>query len=58
MITDLARLYNNDIKYGGGLYNILDSKLYVFRDLYEKVGLLLPLYYRAFSIMLKDEASK
>ena len=37
---------------------MLDSKLHMFRDLCEKVGLLLPLYHRAFSIMLKDEASK
>ena len=58
MITDLARLYNNDMKYGGGLYDMLDSKLHVFRDLCEKVGLPPHLYHRAFSIMLKDEASK
>jgi hypothetical protein len=58
LITDLMKIYNNnDKKYSGELYDILDVKLQVFYNCYNKVGLPEAQYHNAFSVMLKDEAS-
>ena len=41
LLTDLMKVYNNnDKKYGGELYDILDIKLQVFYDCCNKVKLL------------------
>jgi hypothetical protein len=48
---------NDDKKYGGEEYDILDVKLQVFYDCCSKIGLPDTQYYSAFSIMLKGRAS-
>jgi hypothetical protein len=55
---DLFKLYqNDDKKYTGELYDILDIKLRAFYDCCKKVGLQEDQYYDAFSAMLKGNAS-
>jgi hypothetical protein len=50
----MMKIYtNNDKKYKGKEYNILDIKLQVFFDYYIKVGLANTQFYLAFSIILK-----
>jgi hypothetical protein len=48
------KTYNNNDKYGGELYDIIDVKLQVFYDCYNKVGLPEDQFQKAFSVMLKD----
>ena len=48
---------NDDRKYRGEEYDILDVKLQVFYDYYNKIGLLDTQYCNAFLIMLKERAS-
>ena len=38
-LTDLIKLYNDDNKFGGELYDILDAKLKIFRDLCKKTSI-------------------
>jgi len=59
LLTDLMKIYNDDDdkKYGGEEYDILDVKLQVFYDCCSKIGLPDTQYYSAFSIMLKGRAS-
>jgi len=48
---------NDDKKYGGDEYDILDVKLQVFYDCCSKIGLPEAQYHLAYSIMLKGRAS-
>ena len=48
---------NDDRKYNGEEYNILDIKLQVFYDYCFKIRLLDTQYYSVFLIMLKEQAS-
>jgi hypothetical protein len=48
---------NNDKKYKGEEYNILDIKLQIFYNCCSKIGLLKAQYYYAYSAMLKGRAS-
>jgi hypothetical protein len=58
LLADLMKIYNNDDKkYGGEEYDILDIKLQVFYDCCTKVGLPDNQFHLAFSIMLKGRAS-
>ena len=58
LLTDLMKIYNNNNKkYGGKLYDILDIKLQVFYNCYNKVRLPKDQYHNAFLVMLKDCAS-
>jgi len=58
LLTDLMKIYSNDDKkYGGEEYDILDAKLQVFYDCCSKIGLLETQYHHAYSIMLKGRAS-
>ena len=58
LLADLMKIYNNDDKkYGGEEYDILDIKLQVFYDCCTKVGLPDDQFHLAFSIMLKGRAS-
>jgi hypothetical protein len=50
------KTYNNNDKYGGELYDIIDIKLQVFYDCCNKVGLPEEQFQKAFSVMLKDYA--
>jgi hypothetical protein len=59
MLTDLAKIYsNNEEKFGGELYDILDSKVQIFVDYCEKAGVPPHLYHKAYSVMLKDRAKQ
>jgi len=52
------KIYNNDEKkFTGEMYDILDTKLRVFYDCCAKVGLPDTQYYNAFSVMLKGRAA-
>jgi hypothetical protein len=55
---DLMKTYNdNNKKYNGELYDILDVKLQIFYDYYNKIRLPEDQYQNAFLLMLKDYAS-
>jgi hypothetical protein len=59
VLTDLSKLYcDNSKKFGGDLYDILDAKIKIFRDLCNKAGVLPNLYHDAYSTMLKDRAEQ
>jgi hypothetical protein len=52
------KIYNNDEKkFTGEMYDILNIKLRVFYNCYVKVGLPNTQYHNAFSIMLKGRAA-
>jgi hypothetical protein len=55
-ITDLAKLYNDNMRYDGEMY-ILNMKLAIFYDCCRKVGLTSDQYHNAYSVMLKGRAS-
>lgn len=58
-LVDLMKIYNNDEhKYGGEVYEVLEYKLRIFYDYCRKVGLLEENYIDAFSIILKGRASE
>ncbi|KAI1003158.1 hypothetical protein K3495_g5047 [Podosphaera aphanis] len=56
-VTNLFELYYDDNKkYGGELYDSLDTKLKIFQDYCTKVGIHETQYHHAFSTMLKGRA--
>ncbi|EAQ83592.1 hypothetical protein CHGG_09996 [Chaetomium globosum CBS 148.51] len=55
-LADLAKLYSDDMKYGGGDYDILDTKMAIFRDLCNRIQIPRWQASDAFPIMLKDRA--
>ncbi|TAQ84457.1 hypothetical protein B7494_g7204, partial [Chlorociboria aeruginascens] len=59
LLTDLMEVYNNDDKkYGGEEYDILERKLQIFYDYCFKIGLQPDQYQIAFSTMLKGRAEE
>jgi hypothetical protein len=53
------KVYHNDNKkYSGELFDILNNKLFFFYDIYIKLGLERYQYYYAFFIILKDQATE
>ncbi|KAI0997263.1 hypothetical protein K3495_g10924 [Podosphaera aphanis] len=57
VLMDLGKLYGDPKnKFGGGFYDVLDSKLRIFYDMCDKVGVPLDMYSVAYSSMLKDKA--
>jgi hypothetical protein len=56
MLTDFANLYNNDLKFEGNYYNVLNTKLRVFYDLCDKAGIGPEYYHAAYNTMLKGKA--
>jgi hypothetical protein len=56
MLTDFAKFYNNDLKFGGDYYDVLDIKLWVFYNLYDKAGIGPGYYHAAYNTMLKSKA--
>jgi hypothetical protein len=56
MLTDFAKLYNNDLKFGGNYYDMLDTKLRVFYDLYDKAGIGPEYYHAAYNTIFKGKA--
>jgi hypothetical protein len=58
LLTDLMKIYNDDDKkYGGEEYDILDIKLQIFYDCCSKIGLSETQHHHAYSAMLKGRAS-
>jgi hypothetical protein len=57
LLTDLAKLYTDEKRYGGELYDVLDSKLRIFQDSCRKVGITKAQCADAFSIMLRGRAA-
>ena len=58
MLTELAKLYSDqEKKFGGELYDVLNSKLRIFYNCCQKVGIESNQYHNAYSIMLKGRAS-
>jgi hypothetical protein len=55
MLTNFAKFYNNDLKFEGNYYDVLDTKLRVFYDLYNKAGIGPRYYHVAYNIMLKGK---
>jgi hypothetical protein len=59
MVEAITRQYSNtDDKYGGGLYDDLNTKLVRFHDICEKIGIQEHQFHIAFSLMLKGKAEK
>jgi hypothetical protein len=59
LLTDLMKVYSqDDRKYGGDQYDVLDVRLQVFYDCCTKIGLGQDQYHLAFSIMLKGRAAE
>ncbi len=57
-LTNLTKLYySDDSKYRGEMYDVLNTKLQIFYDYYNKAGIRQQHYYYAFSIILKGRAS-
>ncbi|EAQ83635.1 hypothetical protein CHGG_10039 [Chaetomium globosum CBS 148.51] len=55
-LADLAEMYNDDMKYGGGDYDVLDVKIAIFRDACNRIGVPRWQASDAFPTMLKDRA--
>jgi hypothetical protein len=55
----LIKIYSceEDNKYGGKMYDVLDTKLQIFYDYYNKASIRAQQYYFAYSAMLKGRAS-
>ena len=57
-LTDLMKIYNHDDKkFGGEMYDTLQTKLQIFYDCCNKVGLQRSDYENAYSVMLKGRAA-
>jgi hypothetical protein len=52
----LKKTYNNDNKYGGELYDIIDVKLQIFYKCCNTIRLPEDQFYKAFLVMLKGYA--
>jgi len=57
-IIDLEKVYNEEKKFGGSLYDVLDSKLKVFYDNCARISLDQGLYNVALPTMLKGRAAE
>lgn len=58
MLTELAKLYSDsEKKFGGEIYDILNTKLRIFYDYCQKIGIGADQYASAYSIMLKGRAA-
>jgi hypothetical protein len=57
MLTDLAKLYvDDDLKFGGEFYDVLDQKIKVYKSFYQMAGISAKGYHETYSIMLKSKA--
>jgi hypothetical protein len=56
MLTNLTKFYNSDdLEFGDDFYNVLDAKLKIFYNLYNKAGIGPEYYHSTYSIMLKGK---
>ena len=49
-------MYNNELKFSGNLYDVLNIKLNIFYNLYKKTSITKDKYTTAFSTMLRGKA--
>lgn len=56
-LANLTKLVTEEMKFGGEIYDIFNTKLRIFDDCCRKIDLPLAQYHEAFSIMLKGKAS-
>ncbi|TVY52701.1 hypothetical protein LCER1_G008680 [Lachnellula cervina] len=56
-MTDLGKLYNDKLRYGGGRYDMINIKLTIFYENCKTANFPTHLYHRAFPYMLKDDAA-
>jgi hypothetical protein len=52
LLVELAKLYSNEMKYTGEIYNILNVKLQIFYNCCRKIGIPKDQLHEAFSVML------
>lgn len=57
LLTELTKLYSDDKRFGGEIYDVLENKLRIFYDCCQKIGIGDDQYANAFSVMLKGRAS-
>src|SRR6266567_2284750 len=58
LLIELTKLYSDqEKKFSGELYNVLNLKLYIFYNYCQKVGIEFNQYYNAYSVILKGQAS-
>jgi transposase InsO family protein len=56
-LENLTKMYtDNEMKYGGEMFDVLDQKLMIFQDCAERIGILQPYFAPALPIMLKGSA--
>ncbi|KAB5511370.1 hypothetical protein GE09DRAFT_724945 [Coniochaeta sp. 2T2.1] len=55
-VTDLQKIYEDDVKYSGGLYHVMTTKLKIFRDYCNRLSIPQSAYAKCFPAMLKDAA--
>ena len=53
LLVKLAKLYNDEMKFTGEIYDILDVKLQIFYNCSRKVRILKDQLYEAFAVMLR-----
>jgi hypothetical protein len=57
MLIDLAKLYvDDDLKFGGEFYDVLDQKIKIYKSFCRMAGIPARGYHEAYSIMLKGKA--
>jgi len=56
LLVELVKLYSNEMKYTGEIYDILDVKLQIFYDCCRKIGIPKDQLHEAFSVMLRGRA--
>jgi hypothetical protein len=56
MLTNLNKLYTNELKFGGEFYDVLNAKLKVFYELCYKAGVIPENYNMAYGTMCKGKA--
>ncbi|KDN62827.1 putative conserved hypothetical protein [Colletotrichum sublineola] len=56
-LTDLVKIYPEELKYGGGAYKSIKSKLAIFQDHYFKAGIPQDQFASTFFIILKGAAA-
>src|SRR6266700_514568 len=58
LLTELTKLYlDQEKKFSGELYDVLNLKLYIFYDCCQKVRIKSNQYYNTYSVILKDQAN-
>jgi hypothetical protein len=56
MLTNFAKLYNNNLKFGNNYYDMLGIKLWIFYDLCDKAGIGSEYHHAIYNTILKGKA--